>query len=282
MTSTDFSVDRVYQKLWRSCMEARSRVWPAPSRRILFTPRPEWEGAIQDGFRVTRHEIAFDSLSQVRPGEYEIMVPLTIDGAHELTGRPDLLGQSLLPMPCRDVFDLCNDKLLLSERLNALGCGVHIPRLGLESGSPFVTKDRVDENGRSCRIGLIPTGKQPTAVDWIDERELRQEYVVGAVERASHRFFRDGRIGWSLEMEYRFDNDRPLKGQDEPSLQRFSRPRYPRLWTEILRAINYEGLCCIDYKESLRGLQLLEINPRCGGSLARYFFLMADHLSRRG
>ena len=40
----------------------------------------------------------------------------------------------------------------------------------------------------------------------------------------------------------------------------------------MLRAIGYDGLGCANYKFEQGRLQLIEINPRLGGSLCDYFF----------
>lgn len=47
----------------------------------------------------------------------------------------------------------------------------------------------------------------------------------------------------------------------------------------MLAAIGYEGLCCVDFKVRDGRLQLLEINPRLGGSLAPSFGAFISRLA---
>lgn len=69
-----------------------------------------------------------------------------------------------------------------------------------------------------------------------------------------------------------------FKGQTDNLFKVIHRCPYLDLFAEILRTIQFEGLCCVNYKVAQGQPYLLEINPRFGGSLAPYFFSFIRHL----
>jgi hypothetical protein len=76
-----------------------------------------------------------------------------------------------------------------------------------------------------------------------------QRLILGCKEYATHINFIDGRVVSELTVEYVFATAQSIKVKDR-ALQRYVRcPDLTALVT-ILRALNYEGLCCFNYKRS--------------------------------
>jgi len=105
-----------------------------------------------------------------------------------------------------------------------------------------------------------------------------QELIPGSSEFATHILFMGGRIVKALNVRYEFETETPIKGQNHFLYTVIHRCPYLKLFARMLRAIDFEGLCCVNYKVEGGRPLLLEINPRFGGSLAPYFFSFLRHL----
>jgi len=105
-----------------------------------------------------------------------------------------------------------------------------------------------------------------------------QELVSGPSEFATHILFVGRRIVKALNIKYEFESATPIKEQDADCLKVVHRCPHLDLFARMLRAIQFEGLCCVNYKVAQGRPMLLEINPRFGGSLAPYFFSFVRHL----
>jgi len=81
-----------------------------------------------------------------------------------------------------------------------------------------------------------------------DTEYFCQEFVPGSTEFATHILFSGGKIVKALNIKYRFPIDTPIKGQDAVNLMVICRCPYLDLFARVLRAIDYEGLCCVNYK----------------------------------
>ena len=99
----------------------------------------------------------------------------------------------------------------------------------------------------------------------------------GRSEFATHILFVEGRIVRALNIEYQFSSEMPIKGQEKEQIKVVHRCQYLDLFASMLRTIQFEGLCCVNYKVANGQPYLLEINPRFGGSLAPYFFSFIRH-----
>ena len=73
--------------------------------------------------------------------------------------------------------------------------------------------------------------------------------ILGKKEYATHILFVDGEIVNSLNIEYSFDNASPIKGKDKTLNKSIVNCPYLEIFTDILKLVKYEGLCCFNYKE---------------------------------
>ena len=112
----------------------------------------------------------------------------------------------------------------------------------------------------------------------LDPDYFCQEFIPGSTEFATHILFVDGRIVKALNIKYELTGEAPIKGQDAERLRIIRRCKYLDLFALVLRTVQYQGLCCVNYKVAKGQPFLLEINPRFGGSLAPYFFSFLNHL----
>jgi predicted ATP-grasp superfamily ATP-dependent carboligase len=117
-------------------------------------------------------------------------------------------------------------------------------------------------------------------VNILDSPEFfSQQFVLGEYEYATHILFKDRKIVHSINIEYKFDTRMPIKGKDQ-FIDRNDGCECPYLdlFATILESINFNGLCCVNYKISDNQPLIIEINPRFGGSLCLHFYSFLRHL----
>ncbi len=260
------------EKLW-------AVLFSRESKRILFSGKPDWTDNIKSGFRRLRHRVEFGSITEDSYQRYDIVVPLSLPALEEARRYAPSI-KNALPLPTAESVDLCDDKYEFNQALIQRGFGHHIPRVALGSAltPPYILKKRISGGGTGCYI-IRNRGDQEAHLDRIsDPKYFCQEFVPGPTEFATHILFVDGRIVKALNIKYVFSSDSPIKGQTADHFKVIHRCQYLNLFARVLRTIQFEGLCCVNYKVA-KGLPfLLEINPRFGGSLAPYFFSFIRHL----
>jgi predicted ATP-grasp superfamily ATP-dependent carboligase len=184
------------------------------------------------------------------------------------------------PLPSRECVELCDDKLKFNQRLIEEGFGAHVPRIGRGPDWPYILKKRIGVCGRECRI-IRDVAEESAVRKQIDDPDyFCQEVIRGTQEYATHILFANTRIVKSLNIEYRFETDTPVKGKDKSLTRTICACPYLDLFGDVLHAIGFQGLCCVNYKVRDGLPYIIEINPRFGASLAPYFFSFLRHLSR--
>ena len=249
------------------------------AKKILFSETPEWTQDIKTGFHRLSHQIEFGRITEASFQQYDLVVPLSLPDLEE--ARRYSPATNALPLPSAESVRLCDDKYEFNQALIQAGFGRYVPRIaqGLELKPPYILKKRTGWWGNGCYI-IGNHSDEQEHLDHINDRDyFCQQIIPGPAEFATHVLFVGGRIVKALNIKYEFASDMPIKGKDAISLMVIHRCPYLRLFTRILRAIQFEGLCCVNYKVAKGQPFLLEINPRFGGSLAPYFFSFVRHLS---
>ncbi len=249
------------------------------SLKILFSEKPlKWQKVIRKGFRFSKHRITFDAFTAVTIGKYDLVVPLNVTDLEFLDRNRQLVLGNAIPIPSLDSVQLCDDKYLFNQTLTEKGYGKLIPKVSGPMSFPYILKKKKDAWGKNCFIIYGPEQEQQYAEHLHDENFFVQEMIAGFQEYATHILYKDGKIQCSLNIEYTFDFDLPIKGQD----MKFSRAIVPCPYLDtfagILKLIEFEGLCCFNYKVRDGQAMILEINPRFGGSLCQYFISFVRHL----
>ena len=149
----------------------------------------------------------------------------------------------------------------------------------LELQPPYILKKRVGWWGDGCHLIRNQDDEQRIQERINDPDYFCQEFIPGASEFATHILFARGKIIKALNIMYAFESDTPIKGQDSDIYKVIHRCPYLKLFGRVLRTIGFEGLCCVNYKVAQGQPFLLEINPRFGGSLSRYFFSFLRYLN---
>lgn len=257
---------------------ARGYTTPGKSMRILFTDREAWNDVIQKKFRLTRHQACFGDITTATLEEYDLIVPLTIEDLSFLDTVRDRIAHNPIPIPCMESVRLCDDKQKFNHCMISNGFADYIPRTGSRIDYPYMLKKSIDEAGRHSHIVLNREQEQALRGIREDPDYFVQDFIPGRVEYATHVLFRHGRVACSLNVEYGFDVDMPIKGRDKPIYTLLGKCPHLDLLAKMLATIGFEGLCCFNYKLRDGRPLVLEINPRFGRSLCGYFFAFIRHL----
>jgi hypothetical protein len=240
---------------------------------ILFSQHYGWERATRKGFAGLAHKLHFAPMALADLSRFDLIVPLSLADARFLRSQPEHIRAHAVPLPDEACSALCHDKPRLNDTLTAAGFGAHVPPMGADLAPPFVCKPAYGENSDHCLMvpdyaAILRLGNA------LDHPGLfRQAAVRGDVEYATHFMLKDGRLERELTVAYHHDAPLYIKDTASPSscVRVVGRCPDTQTLTAMLRAIGYNGMGCANFKMADGRLQLLEINPRIGGSLMEYF-----------
>jgi len=203
-------------------------------------------------------------------------VPLTISDSIYLDEVRELIVDNVIPIPSKDSILLCDDKYQFNQKLIKNGFGEFIPTMDSELTYPYILKKKIDEWGQNCHI--VSDAEQELNLSEIinSPNYFTQEIIRGKREYATHILFKDQKIVRSLNIKYSFDKEVSIKGKDTHNYTTICHCPYIDIFSDILKSICFEGLCCVNYKVSDNRPQIIEINPRCGGSLTPYLFSFVE------
>ena len=254
---------------WRARLQSAWR--RAPTLRILVAPHPHFEPRLRKSLHGHAILLTVSPLEQADLAAHDLVVPLQTADALWLADRRDTLVRQRLPVCRAEVVRLCDDKLALNRSLIALGFVDHIPALLPEPRWPCVLKGRWSTDSAATHLLRDADDARRHAAALQDGAYFCQEAVLDPREYASHLVVQDGRIRHHLTNEYHCREPLFINGGRVSYTRRLVRTPHLHLLERMLAAIGFEGLCCVDYKVRDGRLQLLEINPRLGGSLAPSF-----------
>jgi hypothetical protein len=243
------------------------------SLNILFSLHDVWEPPARRSFASLPHKLTFAPIERADLSRFDLIVPLSLADASFLRSQPDHIRAHVVPLPDAACTALCHDKPRLNETLISAGFGAHVPPMGADLAPPFICKPMHGENSDNCI--MVPDYATILRLgDALEQPGLfRQAAVRGEVEYATHFVLRDGRLERELTVAYHHEAPLFVKGvAAQPVVARVLGP-CPDAQTlaAMLRAIGYNGIGCANFKMADGRLQLLEINPRIGGSLMEYF-----------
>lgn len=202
---------------------------------------------------------------------FDAVVPFRLADYSVLTQRPLDRGWRFV-MPPAHLVTLCDDKLALNRRLLETGFAALVPALYDANDIapyPFVLKPRHGSYGRG--IAVVGDERDERAMTPLlhDPRYFRQRYVPGGEEYALHLLIVEGSVRYHRSVHYAMPAGVYVKSADcKPArLDLLAESPLLELFSDLMRSLGYEGLCCINYKIEDGEPRLLEINPRFGGSL---------------
>ncbi|MBI2513602.1 MAG: hypothetical protein HYV96_16680 [Opitutae bacterium] len=268
--STLKSIRKWRDRAFMAGQVALDRVRLPRGRRVLVTPWPEVEAALRRSFHGTGHAVAMAEMP-AGGGDFDVVVPLTI-AALEVAARDDALRRrNPLPLPSLAAIRRCDDKAELIAHLRARGFAAHLPGDAAPGRWPYMLKRRWDACARNAFCVAGAADEAALAAQLASADFLRQEWIGGEMEYTAHLLHFGGSTRRALTLSFRMPNGRSIRGRDPVALHRRCRSRHVALFEAMLNAAEFEGLCCVNYKERDGVPIVLEINPRFGFSLAPFF-----------
>lgn len=243
-----------------------------PKIKILFSKDSDRIPNIKRGFRYLSHQTSFEEFTAENVKKNDLVVPLNMDDLRYLARMPQLVKHNLIPIPNLEAIDVCDDKYLFYKTLEKQGFGDVMPKIGSDLLYPYVLKKKVAQSGDDCFI-IRNAEDQEKHEHLINNPDyFCQQMIQGNKEYATHLFYKSGRVVCSINVKYVFAGGSFVKGKDKFICTEISSCPHLDLFASILDAIDYEGLCCFNYKEINGKPFIFEINPRFGGSLSTFFF----------
>lgn len=261
---------RIRKVLFLAAETMRSRLG-GQSLRILFSAT-DTEAKIRRHMRFTRHRVVFADPRKVSLADFDVVVPLNMEDAFFLSDAKPTGANWLIPIPTRASMELCDDKSVLNDFLQKHGFQDYVPRMDAAASPPFILKTKIGVSSHGCHLIRNQADIEKFRAEMASDTYFTQRFVAGPDEFADHILFDGQRVVASLGVRYIFSHNFPIKGQDAHLRTSLVRCPYLELWASMLAAIGFRGLCCVNYKVVDGQPMLLEINPRCGASLASYFF----------
>lgn len=240
--------------------------------KILFSKHPGLEQEIKKGFRFSQHKITFEELSSADIKNFDLVMPLYIRDLKYLNDVRHLIRNNPIPIPSVESITLFDDKFLFNQAMLMKGFAPLIPKMGGALAYPYILKKRVDNSSNNVHI-ILNSDEEQFFKNFISSPEYCcQEMIRGSREYATHILFKDRKITHSINIEYVFDTDLPIKIRNKEIYTKISKCPHLDTFASILTALDFEGLCCVNYKEVDNQPYIFEINPRAGGSLCPYLF----------
>jgi glutathione synthase/RimK-type ligase-like ATP-grasp enzyme len=252
-----------------------------PKQRILFSDTKKCRNTIERSFRFTPHEIHFGEFRPDTLADFDVLIPLLRVGpVRRLDELRTLAVHNRLPIPSRAAIDICDDKLAFQERMIASGLSEFVPRIGNELPAPYVLKRRWGDSGKGIHLVLDDSNAHDLPANAGSDEYFRQELVPGRYEYTAHILFIDKRIRRALCIEHEMTQEAYVKGSVNARRQRIVRCRHLPVFARMLAALEFEGLCNIDFKLRDGKPLVMEVNPRVGASLCPYVFAFVRSLPR--
>ncbi|TQV74661.1 hypothetical protein FLL45_06785 [Aliikangiella marina] len=269
---------KIINFLFRRYLKYKSKIAAKPPLEILVSKQKGWQKSLQTGFANTQHKVTYAEFSVDNIGNFDLVIPLNLDDSYFLNQHSDYIQNNLIPVASSESIALCDDKIRFNAFMLDNGFSRYIPALDCAPHLPFIVKKRIDVFGHNSHLVQTEADRTKFAQQIADPDFFTQALVLGNREYATHIYFHRGKIQYSLNIEYLFDKALPIKGQDKALTRTVCRSRFLTLFSKILAAIEYEGICCINYKIENGEPMILEINPRVGGSFCEYIYALVDRL----
>jgi hypothetical protein len=247
-------------------------------KRILFSIREDWVEHIKNGLKFTNCVVTFGEFSKENIINNDIIVPLTIKDTLYLDKVKDLVKYNPLPIPKKESTLLCDNKLLLNQKLISSGFGKYVPEITGDIPYPYILKKSIDAFGKNSHIIFNSLDEKKLSKIILNSNYFKQKFISGPNEYATHILFKNHKIYDALTIKYFFEKEFPIKGKDRIIYTGICKCPYLDLFSSILESIGFEGICCINYKISNNQPKILEINTRFGGSLTPFFVAFLRNL----
>jgi len=259
-----------YKSIYFTTELLRSVLSLKPRLKILFSIDPDFRKPITTGFKGSGHKLYFDDFNEESIKGKDLLVPIGIPDIKFVSNLGPIVNA--LPIPKVSAVDICDDKYEFYQVLTKKGFGKYLPAISDDLSYPYVLKKRKSNTGKDTFI-ITNKEQEDEHRDQIGASGFfRQQMIEGSTEFATHMIYKQGRIIATLTIKHGFGSETSINGQIKSISRNLTSCPYLDIFGDMLKAIDFEGLCCFDYKVLNGQPYIFEINPRFGASLGPYFF----------
>ena len=247
-------------------------VKPSSAKTILYSEKEWWDKLLMKGPFARRYDMSFSTFETRSLNQYDLVVPLTIPDLEVSMARRHEVNANSIPIPSRESFNICNDKRLFNDFMLSHNYSEYVPGEQTAAQFPFMLKKITDEGGENTFIVENMRDMELYREQYESLDYFTQNIIAGKREYATHIIVKDGKIVNALTILYLFRKDCYVKGKDNYVCRFVTFNKHLSIFEKILGEMQFDGLCCVNYKEQNGVPKILEINPRFGGSLCEFFY----------
>ena len=202
--------------------------------------------------------------------EFDCVIPMRISDSRYLARWYRRLNGHKFFVPPRRALKTADDKILFNRFLQQQGFSNHLPQVDPADRFPYVLKKNKDLGGVNSFIVKDESDEEVHAALLANRNYFTQPYIPGDVEYTDHIFFAGGQIVHSCTIMFCMNQELYIRGtrmQPYENVQmEVIEPAHSDVFANILTSLNFEGICCFNYKVVDGTPIIFELNPRVGGS----------------
>jgi hypothetical protein len=241
-------------------------------KKVLFSDKKGWKKGILHEIDRNRFSPEFDKLENAIMNNFNLIIPLEIPDIVFLNRyHSNLNGQKYLA-PTTHVLKIANDKKMFNNFLIESGYHELLPRVNIKLDFPYILKKRFDGWGLNSVIIKDSKSEGILKENLTSPKYFKQEYIEGNHEYTTHILRNRGKILFNATVEFKFKEHLFVKGKyfKPCSENNLGSSPFLDIFEMILNDLDFNGLCCFNYKIQNDKPKIFELNPRYGGSLPRF------------
>ncbi len=236
-------------------------------KKIMFGHKPDWSDSIESQLSDV-YEHSFSPFPENTDlSDVDLIIPLTIQDQINLHNYHSPLNGSKLLIPSLSALDIADDKIKFNQFLISNRFGKYVPKLNPTNTFPYVLKRKKGEWGEGTFIINSSKDERKHAQKLDHPDFYTQEFISGRREYTTHIFYKN-EIAFHTSYEFIYLKRRYVKGGGNKFLiKRKVRSKFNPIFSDILKKLNYEGVCCFNFKIRKNIPMIFEMNARYGASL---------------
>ena len=241
-------------------------------QHILISNKEDWITKSEGKIDTSKFDITYSPISEQKSfRKFDAVIPLYETEVHYLNDKFKSKNGVKFIIPKNSVSTICEDKKNFSDFMNNHGFTNYTPLVSDSLSIPFILKKRIDEWGHNAFLIQNEVDLETYKAQLVSQDYFKQEYFFGKEEFTTHFLFKNGELKYYFTLKFEFKNDSYVKGRQSPPFKTATitehKTDFISLFTDILKALEFEGVGCFDYKLNKGVPKIFEINPRVGGSL---------------
>jgi len=241
---------------------------------VLFSKKDGWIPVLRKNLDKQIYTAFFDEFDNINYRYFDLILPLTNDDTRYLNKKlPYLNINKKVLIPSNNAIDICDHKDVFSHFMSENGFEYCNPKFGNKiSAPPYVLKKKVGEWGEGISIIKNKIEEQNYHLELQSSEFYKQEYIEGKKEYTTHIIISDGKIKYNRTIEFNYNENYYIKGKDYKPYSSKIISNIPVItdFEKILNKLEFQGICCFNYKISGDKMCIIEVNPRFGSSLMPY------------